>query len=64
MVPGGPINALVALANNPPPWSGGLKAGQAVTTGAAALTQQLAPGPHEVVAEFGTLGEVRLSLTG
>ena len=62
-VPGGPMNALVTLANNPPPFSGGLKAGQAVTTGAAALTQQLEPGAHEVVVEFGDLGEVRLSLT-
>jgi hypothetical protein len=34
-----------------------------VTTGAAALTEQLPPGPHEVVVEFGPLGEVRLSLT-
>jgi 2-keto-4-pentenoate hydratase len=62
-VPGGPLAALVSLANNPPAWSGGLKAGQAVTTGAAALTQQLPPGPHEVVAEFGALGEVKVSLT-
>ena len=62
-VPGGPLAALVTMANNPPPWSGGLKAGQAITTGAAALTEQLAPGPHEVVAEFGALGEVRVSLT-
>lgn len=62
-VPGGPLAALVTMANNPPPWSGGLKAGQAVTTGAAALTEQLAPGPHEVVVEFGSLGDVRLSLT-
>lgn len=62
-VPGGPLAALVTMANNPPPWSGGLKGGQAVTTGAAALTEQLAPGPHEIVAEFGALGEVRLSLT-
>ncbi len=61
-VPGGPLAALATMANNAPPWSGGLKAGQAVTTGAAALTEQLAPGPHEVVAEFGPLGEVRLSL--
>jgi 2-keto-4-pentenoate hydratase len=62
-VPGGPLSALVTMANNPPPWSGGLKAGQAVTTGAAALTEQLAPGPHEVAVEFGALGDVRLSLT-
>ncbi|HEX9463285.1 MAG TPA: hypothetical protein VGB82_11865 [Alphaproteobacteria bacterium] len=62
-IPGGPLNALVTLANNPPAWSGGLKAGQAVTTGAAALTPQLEPGAHEVVAEFGALGEVRISLT-
>ncbi len=63
VVPGGPLNALVTLANNPPAWSGGLKAGQAVTTGAAALTQQLEPGAHEVVVDFGKLGDVRLSLT-
>ncbi len=63
VVPGGPLHALLTLANNPPPWSGGLKAGQAVTTGAAALTQQLEPGAHEVVVDFGTLGDVRLSLT-
>ena len=62
-VPGGPLKALVAMANNTPPWSGGLKAGQAITTGAAALTEQLAPGSHEVTAEFGPLGEVRISLT-
>lgn len=62
-VPGGPLAALVTMANNPPPWSGGLKAGQAITTGAAALTEQLTPGPHEVVVEFGPVGEVRISLT-
>ncbi len=62
-VPGGPLAALVTMANNPPAWSGGLKAGQVVTTGAAALTEQLPPGPHEVVVEFGSLGEVKVSLT-
>lgn len=62
-VPGGPLAALVTMANNPPAWSGGLKAGQAITTGAAALTEQLSPGPHEVVVEFGPLGDVRVSLT-
>jgi len=63
VVPGGPLNALVTLANNAPAWSGGLKSGQAVTTGAAALTQPLEPGAHEVVVDFGALGDVRLSLT-
>ena len=63
VVPGGPLNALVTLANNAPAWSGGLRSGQAVTTGAAALTQQLEPGAHEVVVDFGALGDVRLSLT-
>ena len=62
-VPGGPLAALVTMANNQPAWSGGLKAGQVVTTGAAALTEQLSPGPHEVVVEFGPLGDVKVSLT-
>lgn len=59
---GGPVHALVTLANNPPPWSGGLKAGQVVTTGSCTGMPPLGQG-REVVADFGALGEVRISFT-
>lgn len=59
---GGPVHALVTLANNPPAWSGGLKAGQVVTTGSCTGMPPLGEG-REVVADFGTLGEVRISFT-
>ncbi len=62
VVPNGPLAALVVMANNPPPWSGGLKAGQIVTTGSAIGMPPLAGG-REVVAEFGSLGEVRVSFS-
>lgn len=56
---GGPVHALVTLANNPPPWSGGLKAGQVVTTGSCTGMPPL-EGGRDVVADFGSLGEVRI----
>jgi 2-keto-4-pentenoate hydratase len=56
---GGPVHALVTLANNPPPWAGGLKAGQVVTTGSCTGMPPLGGG-REVVADFGALGEVRI----
>ncbi|MBM3537629.1 MAG: hypothetical protein FJX55_07305 [Alphaproteobacteria bacterium] len=59
---GGPVHALTTLANNPPPWSGGLKAGQIVTTGSCTGMPPLGNG-REVVAEFGTLGDVRIAFT-
>lgn len=59
---GGPVHALVTLANNPPAWSGGLKAGQVVTTGSCTGMPPLGDG-REVVADFGSLGEVRISFT-
>jgi 2-keto-4-pentenoate hydratase len=62
VVPNGPLAALTVLANNAPPWSGGLKAGQIVTTGSCTGMPPLASG-REVVADFGKLGEVRISFT-
>jgi 2-keto-4-pentenoate hydratase len=62
VVPNGPLAALTVLANNAPPWSGGLKAGQIVTTGSCTGMPPLAGG-REVVADFGSLGEVRISFT-
>jgi 2-keto-4-pentenoate hydratase len=62
VVPNGPLAALTVLANNAPPWSGGLKAGQIVTTGSCTGMPPLGGG-REVVADFGTLGEVRISFT-
>jgi 2-keto-4-pentenoate hydratase len=56
---GGPIHALTTLANNPPPWAGGLKAGQIVTTGSCTGMPPL--NGREVVADFGTLGDVRIT---
>ena len=61
-IPGGPLSALTVMANTPPPWAGGLKAGQVVTTGSCTGMPALASG-REVVAEFGTLGDVRISFT-
>jgi 2-keto-4-pentenoate hydratase len=57
---GGPVHALTTLANNPPPWAGGLKAGQVVTTGSCTGMPPL-DGGREVVADFGSLGEVRIN---
>lgn len=59
---GGPVHALVTLANSPPAWSGGLKAGQVVTTGSCTGMPPLGEG-REVVADFGSLGDVRISFT-
>lgn len=56
---GGPVHALVTLANNPPPWTGGLTAGQVVTTGSCTGMPPLDDG-REVVADFGFLGDVRI----
>jgi 2-keto-4-pentenoate hydratase len=61
-VPNGPLAALMVLANNAPSWSGGLKAGQIVTTGSCTGMPPLAGG-RDVVADFGKLGEVRISFT-
>jgi 2-keto-4-pentenoate hydratase len=57
---GGPVHALTTLANNQPPWAGGLKAGQVVTTGSCTGMPPLSNG-KEVVADFGSLGDVRIS---
>lgn len=57
---GGPMHALTTLANNPPPWAGGLKAGQIVTTGSCTGMPPLGNG-REVVADFGSLGDVRIA---
>lgn len=56
---GGPVHALTTLANNPPPWAGGLKAGQIITTGSCTGMPPLSG--REVVADFGSLGDVRIS---
>jgi 2-keto-4-pentenoate hydratase len=58
---GGPVHALVTLANNPPAWAGGLKAGQVITTGSCTGMPPLEG--REVAADFGSLGEVRISFT-
>jgi len=57
---GGPVHALTVLANNPPPWTDGLKAGQVVTTGSCTGMPPL-DGGRDVVADFGSLGEVRIT---
>jgi 2-keto-4-pentenoate hydratase len=62
VVPNGPLAALTVLANNAPPWAGGLKAGQIVTTGSCTGMPPLGDG-REVVADFGSLGEVRITFT-
>lgn len=59
-VTGGPLAALVVLANNAPPWSGGLKAGQVVTTGSCIGMPPLGAG-CQVVADYGALGSVRIT---
>jgi 2-keto-4-pentenoate hydratase len=57
---GGPVNALLQIANHQPAGSAGLKAGQFVTTGSC--TGQVAvAGGREVVGNFGRLGEVLVS---
>ncbi len=56
---GGPVHALTTLANNQPSWAGGLKAGQIVTTGSCTGMPPL--DGREVVADFGSLGDVRIA---
>ncbi|MGQ0664703.1 MAG: 2-keto-4-pentenoate hydratase [Pseudomonadota bacterium] len=57
---GDPLAALLALANAQPPGAGGLKAGHIVSTGSCTgMVPVRAPG--EAAADFGRLGEVRVS---
>jgi 2-keto-4-pentenoate hydratase len=53
---GNPFEALVLLANNPPPWTT-LSAGQYVTTGSCTVPFDFS-GPAAFVADFGPLGSV------
>ena len=53
-VPGGPLAALVTMANNQPAWSGGLKAGQAITTGSMARMWSIKPSESFVFAPVRT----------
>ncbi len=54
---GGPVHALLSIANHQPPGSDGLKAGQFVTTGTC-TGQVPNNGVREVVGKFGRLGEI------
>ncbi len=57
---GNPLKAVTALANSQPLPTGGLKAGQIVTTGTCTTPLPLQRG--EYVADFGLLGTVKLSV--
>jgi len=59
-IPGGPFAAVVALANAQPLPGPGLRKGQVITTGSCTPPVPLRAGDY--VAEFGKLGQVRLSV--
>lgn len=59
---GDPLSAVVMLANGQPRDGEGLRAGQIVTTGSCTGALPIAAGA-EAVADFGTLGEVRVRFT-
>jgi 2-keto-4-pentenoate hydratase len=59
---GDPLATVVLLANNQPKDSEGLHAGQIITTGSCAGAHPI-PAGAEAVADFGSLGEVRVRFT-
>jgi 2-keto-4-pentenoate hydratase len=59
-IPGDPLLAVLALANAQPLPAGGLRKGQIVTTGTCTNPIELRRG--EYIAEFGSLGAVRMSV--
>jgi 2-keto-4-pentenoate hydratase len=60
-VPGGPVAALLALANHQPAEGEGLKVGQYVTTGSCTGMTPMKAG-QVAVADFGSLGNVRVEI--